>query len=328
MPVREHRMTPLHACLFTDDGYAPYAAATVRSVSHTYTGDADLVLHIVHTGLSPKHQDAIRGAVDKSRISLQFDLFDEAKLYSFPKSKYPQIEYLKIFLPETLPNTGRLLFLDCDIVVRTSIDQLYNLDMQGKPVAAALDYAFFAPPTAYFESIGVRPGDLYCNFGIVLFDTELYMERRCRERMEAWAAKNSEVIESSQCCFNTALEGDIALLPLSWNSQIRFITNVAHNAKRFRNAIVYKDEWRQAATSPDIVHFVTNRKPWRREYYLPYANEFRRHLLATDYAESALEPMTIRKYFHLARETVDYAKKCVGAVIVKPFRDVFDSSRP
>ena len=37
--------------------------------------------------------------------------------------------YYRLLIPELIPNEDRILYLDCDIIVRKSLSDLYNRDL-------------------------------------------------------------------------------------------------------------------------------------------------------------------------------------------------------
>ena len=42
-------------------------------------------------------------------------------------------QYARLFISSVLPeNLEKVLYLDCDIIIRQSLDELWNLDMHGK----------------------------------------------------------------------------------------------------------------------------------------------------------------------------------------------------
>lgn len=68
---------------------------------------------------------------------------------------------MRLYLPELLPNADKVIYLDCDIVVRTNIVDLWNIPLGSKYLAACLDGAIVN------ESPWNRKR-LYWNVGIIL----------------------------------------------------------------------------------------------------------------------------------------------------------------
>ena len=91
-----------------------------------------------------------------------------------------------IFLPVLRPPSGcrpvsqydRLLYLDADILLNGDVAELYDTELQGKPIAAVRDCAALqsictgrlAPHLECLAGTGVTFPLLYCNTGVMVMD--------------------------------------------------------------------------------------------------------------------------------------------------------------
>ena len=83
-------------------------------------------------------------------------------------------QYARLFISSVLPdNLNRILYLDCDIILNQSLEELWNIDMQGKTLAALKD----AFSSWYRMNIDLKPKDIMFNSGVMLIDARLYKER-------------------------------------------------------------------------------------------------------------------------------------------------------
>jgi lipopolysaccharide biosynthesis glycosyltransferase len=47
--------------------------------------------------------------------------------------------YARLYISEVLPSSTRALYLDCDLIARRSVGELFDLDMNGKAALAVPD---------------------------------------------------------------------------------------------------------------------------------------------------------------------------------------------
>ena len=89
--------------------------------------------------------------------------------------------YARIFLPDVLEENGRVLYLDCDTLVEGSLEELFDLDLHGKPIALGYDCVLH-----HYKRYVRHPSKLpYYNSGVMLIDLGAWHSCRCTERFLA-----------------------------------------------------------------------------------------------------------------------------------------------
>ena len=173
--------------------------------------------------------------------------------------------YYRLFLPWLLPDCERVLYLDCDIMVRGGLSELYDFDLEDNYVGAAHD----VNKEIRRESI-VRlklKGD-YFNSGVQLLQLERIREKMSQEELLSCIDKISReflLIYPDQDILNKIYEGRIKEIHKKYNYGA--VTSVMHklkNPEELQNAVV--------------VHFITSNKPWKKEYCLFYLREYWNYL--------------------------------------------------
>lgn len=80
---------------------------------------------------------------------------------------------MRLCLQELLPEIDRVIYLDCDTIVNTDVDELWSHDLKGMPLGAVKEIGWEKKQTKtcrkYYDSIGLSSG-LYFNSGVILFD--------------------------------------------------------------------------------------------------------------------------------------------------------------
>lgn len=167
--------------------------------------------------------------------------------------------YARLFVAEMFPELERCLYLDADILCRKPLAPLWEVDLEGEVLAAALDPTFFGVG-AFLEIFGGR----YFNSGVLLIDLarwrELEITRRAVEAVNFFEANTLPNQYWDQSPLNLALRG--AFLPLAprWNMSIH------HRSEMHEFYGCGREEFENQRSDPAIFHFLGNEKPWRADF--------------------------------------------------------------
>lgn len=161
------------------------------------------------------------------------------KVFEYSLSQYKtEISYtvfLRYFIEDFVVE-NRVLYLDCDIIVKKSLDSLFDLDMNGYPIAAIPDQG----ARVYFSK------NIF-NAGVLLVDTNFFKENKIKDKLIALTEElHEEVDMADQSILNIAFEGNWLQLPWYFN----FIPN----------HVDFIDGYKESEVS--IIHYLTHRKPW------------------------------------------------------------------
>lgn len=137
---------PIHIALSFTDNYWALAYAVMRSACLTTTRRRDLHFHLCHKDLTQEHRAKLDAIATEFGASLHhYEPFADQGfadlVKTLPASKrFPPIVYTRLLLDRLLPaEVERLIYLDCDTLVRKPIEALYELDLQGKTLGAVAD---------------------------------------------------------------------------------------------------------------------------------------------------------------------------------------------
>lgn len=119
------------------------------------------------------------------------------------KNGWTYMVLMKTALHRIFPDMERVLFLDCDTIVRKDISSLWETDMNGKCIAGARE-------TQYTENI-------YINAGVMLFDLDRM--RRTGKGDELISALNSKWYAFvEQDCIAEHMQGEIEEISGDYNA--------------------------------------------------------------------------------------------------------------
>jgi lipopolysaccharide biosynthesis glycosyltransferase len=136
------------------------------------------------------------------------------------------------------PDVDRVLYLDGDTVVVSPIDDLLDVDLDGRIFAAVQAVVW----EKHVRRLGL-PGTAYLNSGVLLVDLQMWRSTNAEQRLLAYIAANEENLEQAdQDALNAAFLGE--WLPVS---------------DRFNFSPKFRGE---SDPSTAIIHYSGNTKPW------------------------------------------------------------------
>lgn len=172
-----------------------------------------------------------------------------------PLSKqYPKVElYFRLAAAHILPKSvERILYMDADIVVQGSLKELYELDLQGHPIALTSDRYYFCDDVVRTKAkLGLGDEHIYFNTGVILIDTAKYRECFPMKNILDFIEKNKEkIFFFDQDTLNCLAGDNRILIDEKWNYQgYSFEKNTA-----------------QEMAEKVVIHFVDLPKPWSEGY--------------------------------------------------------------
>ena len=160
--------------------------------------------------------------------------------------------YLRLIALEELGRShGRILYLDCDLLPRTSIAPLLALDLRGHALAAVRSALFWGVPKRsrrrYAASLGLSDKRKYLNSGVLLLDGAEWTGREIGLKAMAFNRDFPELCRfNDQSAINAVVKGDWLEMSPRWNWSL----GPAGSRSLW-------ESWQ-----PHILHFNGKRKPW------------------------------------------------------------------
>jgi lipopolysaccharide biosynthesis glycosyltransferase len=260
----------IHVAIATDRAYLPWCATAVASLLQS-TPELDVCVHVLHLG------DLT--ADDRSRLATIDDVdvhaVDHQRLATFPSKGDAlggRISWLRVVLPEVLPDVDRAIYLDADTLIVDSIAPLWATPLGGAPIAAVANVVHPSMQQHVID-IGIDDPRRYFNAGVLLMD----LARMREEQTAATAPRSTDLTWFDQDALNLAFAGRWLALHPRWNAQNSFWSWTPEARRVLGDSLL--DE---AMADPAIVHFEGPSvcKPWHHLCPSPYRDRYR-HALAT-----------------------------------------------
>lgn len=177
--------------------------------------------------------------------------------------RLPKETYYRLFAAQLLPReVNRVLYLDPDLVVVHSIDQLYRLDFKGNLFAAA-SHQFGPMQWLNRTRLQMPEGSKYINAGVMLMNLQLLREVQDVQAVFYYIRENREKLYLlDQDILNGMYGGStLAIDALLYNLDDRYLLN--HNLLTRPSRHVDMDWVKENVV---IVHYCGKSKPWKADY--------------------------------------------------------------
>ena len=168
------------AIAFTPN-YFVQAATTLRSVLDACP-DAQFRVVCMLTEEIPQRMKDELNRLGAERLELEYILLKGRLKDVYIDPRYTEAASLRLLLPELLPELDRILYLDCDIVVRQDIARLWEETRLGDNYLAAVYEAAIEGQAERFRALGCDPAR-YFNSGFLLMNLAQMREEKVSERL-------------------------------------------------------------------------------------------------------------------------------------------------
>lgn len=274
----------IHFAFGTDADYVKYAGVLMTNLVHQHIG-RPLCFHLAVDKLQ-KH--------DKERLDQFTALYRDTRIFIYqseeiinrlnlPSHEVPprlnRSVFLRILLPRLMPEElERVIYLDVDMLCLGRLDQLWELDLRGKPIAALETNSDKISPVQQKLKSG-----RYFNAGLLVIDLAQWRSQNLTERViKCYQSNTEKLLMLEQDALNLVLDGNFAPLPEKFNRQLE-----ANNPLT-------------AVWQPEdlILHFVNEAKPWTKGCLLDIFNLYWHNVRLSLWNDmEPLEPTTVKAGF-------------------------------
>ena len=245
----------INVCLACDDNYSKYAGVVIASILANANTEDNLTFYILDGGIAQENKQKIQELKSIKDCEINFIEIDESLFEEYKKVKTHKYitlaTYYRLKLPSMLLTVPRVIYLDCDMVVESSLKELYNKNLSDKPLAGVHD----------IKLKNILENPTYVNAGMLVMDLDNMRKQNLEEKFLQWTKEHINTIKTGdQEIINEVCRGNILVIEDEWNVQ----------SSNFTNRSSYTN-------TPKIVHFTAVNKPWHwasfsyhRDLYFKY----------------------------------------------------------
>lgn len=231
-------------------------------------------IYVMNSSLTEDDFKYFSKHLNGDRIKI-FDIkIDDSMLCGAPiTDRYPREMYYRIFAAKYLPNdVDKIIYLDPDLVVINSLEELYNMNM-GDYFFAAATHVY--GPINLFNKIRLQmKEDFYINSGVMLMNLkELRQHQNVKDVFKFIKKYKNFLILPDQDVISGLYSSKI--LPLD-----PYVYNMTEKLFTFKRFNMFHVDMKWIKKNTAIIHYCGRNKPWKKNYkgkldifYLKFAHQ-------------------------------------------------------
>lgn len=257
----------MNIVLSADESYARYGAVVMASIIDNAVDPSQVRFFMLTPGMEEETKHRLHAFVEDSGAGVDIIDVDVQTLKGLKVGRFGPAALLRLLMHRYLPDDcARVIYLDCDVLVRSDLSALWAMPLHGHAAAAAMDIC-----NTSISATRPNPDD-YFNSGVMLIDLAAWRSRHVGERALEYLEQNGDnAWYPDQDALNHVLAKDCYQLPPEWNFQ-----PTAYRAVKRHYPHLYKHQasLETAVRDPRIVHFIGAVKPWHPTCVHPFQEDF------------------------------------------------------
>lgn len=303
----------LSVILSSDDNYARHLGVAVYSLLEHNRDFGKIRIFVVSNGISGENVAKLQTVVGSfGNGVLEFIDFEKwrSQLKLNMAWHISISAYARLFVASMLPDdVRRIIYMDCDMIVRESLRSLWNTELEGKVLGAVQDTV----PLRFKDPVGVDDADKYLNSGLLLIDMDKWRQQNLEwQCMDFINGKQGQVIHHDQGVLNGVLKNEWHVLPLANNLMTcHYIFSPKKIRKYFKDHSEFysEEEISEAKAHPVILHFTPSftTRPWVKHCVHPLRKLYWEVLAKTPWAGS--KPIADTRKWYL--KIIEWRYRCL-----------------
>ena len=234
-----------------DDQYVQHACVMLQSLQSHNPQPIDV--YCIYRELNQANRQVLENHFQSTNLRLVFILLGSIPdLPVKPGDHLTVTTFFRIWAPSLFKDLDEILFMDCDIIVDGDISYLFDLDVQGYPLAAAKEPAMTAEKK---QRLGIPPDKDYFNAGVLKMNLAYFRTHGLTEKLLEFIRDFPGLCEFwDQDAFNAVIKGNYLRINYKYNMQTVL----------FDRRLLEHGSFTETLEKPVVIHFTGggNCKPW------------------------------------------------------------------
>ena len=289
--IKSNLNAPVLIVLAVNNYYVPYVSVMIESLIYNSNPKRFYKLFILNTNISQKNIEILKTQIKKNKnFSINF-----INVNKFIENKNLKIfahltieTYFRFLILDLFPNSEKVLYLDSDLIINVDVSILYDINIEGKYLAATKDIDTAGILNYQFEKrkyikdvIGYNGTDEYFQAGVILFNVP-EIRKKFSSEILFYIAQGRKWDWMDQDILNFLFKGNIYYLNQKWNCIMNWVGLIKNLCRIDILKLAPKElfkEYLDARKNPLIIHYAGNQKPWETpncdfsNYFWKYANK-------------------------------------------------------
>jgi lipopolysaccharide biosynthesis glycosyltransferase len=294
--------SPKNVVVCAESSFAIGAWITIWSGFHN--SERDLCFHLLTTAADSVPIRRIEKLARAHEIPFNVVVVDQRSIGHLPATeRLPIYAYLRLLAPEALPHLDKFLYLDSDLLVRTSLSPLFSTLSNDTIVSGVRDYFYSDIREGLkqtYEELGLSPVGAYLNTGVMMINARLWRQRNITAQALEYLQKyRATVAHGDQDALNAVFAGSLSEIDFLWNVQlgaIDFFDRMGWPEERG----MLRQRREKLLSEAKIAHFLGPAKPWKDGLLVPYAREYRIKVISSGWVSSLWAGPWLARFFYSA----------------------------
>lgn len=277
----------MNIVLATDNNFIQHCCVTITSV---LCNNKNVNIYVITEGLSLENENILRLQTVKYGGTFHIAFVDKKIIAQLPMPKtaaqhISPATYYRLFVCELLPKeVDKIIYLDCDIVVRGDLESFWNTNVENRPLAAVYQRNSWAESTykgrvSSYKRLDMKDAVGYFNAGSLLINLKYWRENNVQAKLLSFMCSHYDrIISHDQDILNGCFYKQVLPVSNIWNFRLPM------PAEYYGEVFITKEEIKSITKAAVIIHYVNRPKPWEYACNHPYVREYYRYLDMTPFA--------------------------------------------
>jgi lipopolysaccharide biosynthesis glycosyltransferase len=293
----------------TDNAFVQHCCVMLISV---LKNNKDVSVFVLSEGLNEGNLNTIKSEVEINGGKFYFLLVDNKIIGKFPMPNVEELKhisvatYYRLLIDTLLPDdVEKVLYLDCDIIVRKSLEDLWNLNLEEYAIAAVGQ----PQSDGDCKRLGLDLAYGYFNAGVLLLNLKFWREFNvAKSIIELLTDNDSRIRYHDQDALNLVLHK--MRLPLSpqWNMMYPYftynLTKQIFSVTENENIKNYYAIIKKEIIDPTIVHYSSRPKPWELNCYHPWQSDYYNYAKLSLSFQNVYRPSFVNIFFSRMKKDI------------------------
>jgi lipopolysaccharide biosynthesis glycosyltransferase len=238
-------------CFSCDNKYVPHLGVSITSILKNKNEDDNLLFYVLEDGISKENREKLLSLKSITDFEIKFVKVDNAKFSEirvYGKDHITDASYYRLILPDICSMENKIIYLDSDLIVRTSLCEMMEIDLKSYYIGAV-------PDSDHIEQEKRLNLKQYINSGVLLLNALAWRRDNITVKLFYWGKNNKKnFLYHDQDIINGTLEKSIKIIDNTWNTQISKIEKRCNN-------------FNKTLADAKIIHYIAY-KPWNG--HLPF----------------------------------------------------------